>query len=343
MKILCSISGVEFTVEHFPATLYSREVQHPVFHLPQKKLLSYLGKWSAQELTPTDSYLLFLAILNSSDLVEFRVPAFRTELTNSIVAQHMEALAKVVSRINTITNPSIVFPHVAVTPDTKTLSQIGGWIESWQEAYQDYQEGSFREYDSRKLITRESALERLIKNPHLPVSAYSKQIAEWACVAGDFPEHTKLNPLTNTKMPCSEYWKMIIVRCSKEESIFSVPPSDISYLLTYCETNISIGTIYSNALFKVLRHAIQRQKNFLGFGDSDIGTPGAKGTYSILGESDTTESANIKAMIESAPDHEPTLAEYPNKLAYLKAKLRWQVSKKYSASSSSSSTSLSAN
>jgi len=329
MKILCSISGVEFTTEFFPATLYSREVTHPIFHLPQKKLLSYLGKWSASELTPTDSYLLFLSILNSSDLVEFRVPAFRTELTNSIVAQNMEALAKIVSRLNTVTNPSVIFPHMAVTPDTKTLTQVSGWIESWQDSYQEYQEGSFREYDHRKLLSREAALERLIKNPHLPVSAYASKIADWAAVAGDFPEHTKLNPLTQTKMPCSEYWKQIIQRCSREESIFAVPQNDIAYLLEYCETNIPIGTIYSNALFKVLRHAIQRQKNFLGFGDADIGTPGAKGTYTILGTSDTTEKANMQAMIDSAPDHEPSAGEYPNKLAFLKAKLRWQMAVKH--------------
>jgi 3-deoxy-D-manno-octulosonic-acid transferase len=57
-----------------------------------------------------------------------------------------------------------------------------------------------------------------------------------------------------------------------------------------------------------------------------------RGKYQILGADDTTETANIKAMIDSAPETEPTLAQYPNKLAFLKAKLRWQMAKKYSGS-----------
>jgi hypothetical protein len=328
MKILCGISGLEFSCDHFPAYLSSREVTHPIFNLPQKKLISYLGKWASSELTPTDSYLLFLAILNSSELVEFRVPVCRSHETDSIVAQNMEHLAKIVSRLNTVTNPGVCFPHYAIGPETKFLSNIKYWIENWNEAYKDYQDGYSKEYESRKLITREAALERLIKNPHLPISAYASKIAEWASIAGNFPEYLTTSPFSGLKISMGDYWKEIIQKCSREESLFSVPQVDIADLLEHCELNISIGTIYSNALFKVLRHALERQKNFLGLGDMDL----TRGKYQILGADDTTETANIKAMIDSAPETEPTLAQYPNKLAFLKAKLRWQMAKKYSGS-----------
>ena len=328
MKVLCAISGVEFTVEHFPAYLTSREVSHPIFSLPQKKLLSYLGKWASQELTPTDSYLLFLSLLNSSELVDFRVPVSRTLETDSIVAQNMENLAKVVSRLNAVTNPSVVFPRYAVSPETKTLSNIKHWIENWNDSWQDFQDGFSREYDSRKLIVRESALERLIKNPHLPISSYASKIADWASIAGAFPEYLTTSPFTGLKVSMADYWKEIIIKCSREESLFLVPQVDIQDLLDHCESNISIGTIHSNALFKVLRHAIEKQKNFLGLGDMDLG----KIKYQILSTDDTTESANIKAMIDSAPEHEPRPESYPNKIAYLKAKLRFQMAKKYGTS-----------
>lgn len=328
MKVLCAISGVEFTVEHFPAYLSSREVSHPIFSLPQKKLLSYLGKWASQELTPTDSYLLFLAILNSSELVEFRVPASRIEQTDSIVAQNMEELAKVVSRLNAVANPSVIFPRYAVTPDTKNLSNIKHWVENWNQSWQDFQDGFSREYDLRKLRVRETALERLIKSPHLSISSYASKLADWAAVAGEFPENLKISPFTGLKISCADYWKEIIICCTKEESILVVPQKDIEYLLTHCECNIARGTIYSNKLFQVLRHAIEKQKNFLGLGDMDLG----KIRYQILSADDTTESANIKAMIDSAPEHEPRPESYPNKIAYLKAKLRFQMAKKYGTS-----------
>lgn len=329
MKVLCAMSGIEFECQYFPAYLTSREVSHPIFSVPQKKLISYLGKWGRQELTSTDSYLLFLSILNSSELVEFRVPAFRVEETDSIVAQNMESLAKIVTKLNAVTNPSVVFPRYAITPDTKSLTNISHWIANWNDAWQDFQDGYSKEYDNRKLIVRENALERLIKSPHLSVSSYASKLADWAAVAGEFPENLKVSPFTGQKISCSQYWKEIIIRCTKEESIFSVPQRDIEYLLTHCECNISIGNISSNALFKVLRRALERQKNFLGLGDMDLS--GIK--YQILDQSDTTESANIKAMIDSAPEHEPSLSQYPSKIAYLKAKLRWQMAKKYGTSS----------
>jgi hypothetical protein len=37
-------------------------------------------------------------------------------------------------------------------------------------------------------------------------------------------------------------------------------------------------------------------------------------------------------MIDSAPEHEPRIESYPNKIAYLKAKLRFQMAKKYGTS-----------
>jgi hypothetical protein len=328
MKILCAISGVEFTCEHFPGYLSSREVSHPIFSLPQKKLLSYLGKWASGELTPTDSYLLFLAILNSSTLIEFRVPVARNEETDSIIYQNMEQLAKTISKLNVVTSPAAVFPRYAVGPDTKYLTNVKHWIENWEEAFLDFQSGYARDYDARKLITRETALERLIKNPHLPVSSYAAKIADWASVAGNFPDYLTISPFSGLKIKMSDYWKEIIVKCSKEESIFSVPQIDIQDLLEHCENNISIGTIFSNALFSVLRKALEKQKNFLGLGDMDL----SRGKYQILSDDDTTETANLKAMIDSAPDHEPRIEEYPNKLAYLKAKLRYQVARKYGAS-----------
>ena len=171
MKILCSISGIEFNCEHFPGALTSREVSHPVFSIPQKKLLSYTRKWAAGELTTTDSYLLFLAILASSELIQFRVPVSRNEQTNSIVANNMESLVKITAKLNAVTNPNVTFPHYVVSPETKYLTNVNHWISNWEDAYKEFQDGYSRQEDSRKLITREAALERMIKNPQLPISA----------------------------------------------------------------------------------------------------------------------------------------------------------------------------
>ena len=327
MKILCSISSLEFTCEHFPGNLYQGEASHPIFNLPQKKLLSYLGKWGANELTPTDSYLLFLALLNSSELVQFRVPAIRTKETESIIALNMENLAKTVLTLNVTQNPSIYFPSYVITPDTKDLHNVQYWIQNWKDSYQEFKESKSKGLDDRdawkKLDHRQSALERLIKNPHRAISSYSNQLADWAIIAGKFPQSNTISRINNQPCTIADYWKQIIIKASTDEGLFSLNHNDLEELIEHCETEIPIGTIYSNALFKVLRHAKEKHKNFLGLGDL------TETTYEILNSSDSVEDANIRAIIQAAPENMPKLEDYPNKLAYMKAKLRYDMSRKY--------------
>lgn len=326
MKILCAYSSIEFNVEHFPGTFYSREAHHPIFDLPQKKLLSYTGKWAAGELTPTDSYLLFLALLKSSDQVDFRIPVFRAPQTDGIIARDMEFLVRTVIKLNTVTNPNVTFPSYVITPETRYLTNVHYWIENWDDAYKEYlsKATKYNAHDSAKLIHRENALQRMIKNPHKQVRDYASQIAEWAATAGEFPNFLTQSPIYKTQVPISEYWKAIITRCAKEEYLFSIPKQDLVELIEHCEDKIPIGSIYSNALFKLLRKALQKQENFLGIGDMDV-----RSTFQILNDTDTIESANLRAAIDSAPLEEPRQEQYPTKFLYMKAKFRWDMAKKF--------------
>jgi hypothetical protein len=326
VKILCSISGLEFNCDYFPGTFYSKETFHPIFHLEQKRLLPYLKKWSSRELTTTDSYLLFIALLKSSDLIEFRVPINRNEQTDAIIYNNMEFLARTVIKLNTVITPAALFPRYAVTPDTRYLTNVHHWIENWDTEYRDFQNGRKKDYDDRKLVKREAALERLIKNPHKPVSLYAKEIAEWAAVAGEFPKFIIKSPFTNQSINISDFWKDVIIRCAKNELLYSIPQRDLTELIEHCEDKVPIGSIYSNALFKVLRAAHEKQKNFLGLGDFDVGT---RGTYALLTEDTSVESANMRALIDSAPLEEPRQEQYPTKFKFLQAKLKWDMAKKY--------------
>ncbi len=330
MKILCSYSSLEFSCDHFPGSLYSGEASHPIFQLPQRKLLAYLGKWSGGQLTPIDSYLLLLATLKSTELVQFRVPAIRTIRTPAIVATHMEALMTIVTRLNTVQNPAVQFPMVVITSETKGLENIPHWLHNWQESYEDFTSGRRKDYDDRKLVHREMALQRLIKNPHKSVASIAPSVADWAASAGSFPTFSLISPFSGHSIECAEYWKQLIIKCAKEEALFSIARKDLEELLEHCETNIPIGSIYSNALFKILRHALERQKNYLGLGDMDIG----RSTYEILTSEGNVEDANLRAMIQSAPEHEPKREEYPSKFAFMKAKFRWDMSKKYGGKAS---------
>ena len=330
MQILCAYSSLTFEVQHFPGTLSSRESYHPVFDMPQKRLLSNLGKWSSGGLTPTDSYLLFLAVLRSTDLVDFRVPAIRTPATDAIIAQNMEALARTVIKLNSVSNPAVCFPHYVISTDTRTLDNVRYWIENWQDSYNDFVAGRIRDIEGRdewkKLSIREAALQRLIKNPHVSLSSIAGRIADWASIAGSFPSHGTIpSPFSGLQITVSDYWKNLIELCASETKLFSIPRDDLQELLDHCEEHIPIGSIYSNALFKIIRHAMDRQKSFLGLGDLDI----SRSTYEILTSTDSVEDANLRASIQAAPTEEPRQEQYGSKFEYLRAKLRWQMAKKH--------------
>lgn len=331
MKILCSISGLEFDCSYFPGTFYSREVFHPIFNLPQKRLLTYTSKWAGGELTPTDTYLLFIALLKSTDLVDFRVPVSRNEFTNSIIANNMEFLIRTVIKVNTIVHPTQVFHNVVVSPDTKFLTNVHYWIENWDEAYKNFQSGARRDIDDRKLVHRENALQRMIKNPHKSLSEYSSQIGEWACLAGNFPTFLTTSPYSKeSKIPLAEYWKSIISKCAKDEQLFSIPKKDLAELVEHCEENIPLGSIFSNALFKILRYAQTRQKDFLTFDGEDLDVPASgKGSYTILEQGTSAEAANMKALVDSAPKERPRKEQYPTHFQYMRAKLRWDMAQKF--------------
>jgi len=231
----------------------------------------------------------------------------------------MEGLAKTVTRINAVSAPSVQFPRFAITADTYQLQNIHHWIEIWNNCYEDFLTGSRRDYENRKLLHREMALERLIKNPHKPISAYANQLAEWAAIAGSFPP------------PCSEYWKEIIQKCASESGFYGLPLKHIQELLTHCEDEINaIGSIYSHALFNILRTAIQKHNNFLGDEDFEDSP-----TYKFLHDNaeGNVQISNIKQIVDSAALEEPDKKNFTSKFEYLRAKLKWDMAKRYGAGS----------
>lgn len=319
--ISCIYSGLEFKTEHFPCSLKSN---HPIFELPQKKLLGFTAKYFAEELTHTDAYLLFLALLNSTEKVEFRVPAFRTSHTNSLIANNMENLIQVIGAINIIQHPGFVIPSFVISQDTKDLSNISNWIANWEACIQDFKDG-YRTYnESRALINREAALEKLIKNPAKNVSSYAHILADWAEIAGSFPVFEVKTP-DNELISCAKYWKQIISKCVRDDAIFAIPSADLEELIEHCETEITHGSIHAHSLMDLLKSGKKKQQNYLGLGDITL----LNSPYKILDSDGDVERANKLILIESAPTELPTLSAYPSKLAYLRAMVKYNMAQEY--------------
>lgn len=334
MKFICSYSGIECEVSHFPGTIsYHKSVIHPIFHLKQKALFSYVPRALNGELTKTDSYLLYLALFNSTDLIEFRSPALYHPLTASIVAQNLEALAQIVAKMNVLGQHKVTeilnLPRYVISVDTRDLSTSDGWISIWEENYTDYLSGYKKATMVEKLSRRELAIEKMIRSRMEP-SKYSTSLADWASVASDFEKHAWYDVLDENDRPIQmgEYWKRIIKVCSrKDNSFYEIPMIDLNDLIEHLEENLPHGSTSAATLMSILETARKRKQSLTDFGDIDLSS--CEDTFRILDEDASIEDANKLALIHSAPLEEPKLSSYPSKIAYLRAKMNWEMAREY--------------
>lgn len=324
-RLICSKSGVIFNCEHMPLATYN---EHPLFAVPQKRLISLAGTWAAQKLSSTESYLLYLALLDSTGLIHWRAHAsYQGDATDSIVANNMEALLHIIAKINVINHPHFTLPSFAIGPDTAKLDNSKYWIQVWadnySEWYSDYLSSQEREELKAKLDHREVALQRLIKSS-TPVDAYASTLAEWAATAGAFPTSLTLHPITKQQVPLSEYWKQIIRTIANEDKLWRLPRADLVELIEHCEGAIQHGNIYAFTLMKYLRQGIKRYDDYLGFGDIGLSTGGTT-LFTVMPPNSSVESINKAALLATAPTEEPKKNQYPTHFAWLKAYTKWKL------------------
>ncbi len=330
-RIICKYSGVVFNCEHMPLALSSNEYYHPLFSIPKKKLLGLTAAWSANKLTSTESYLLYLSLLNSTDLLVWNSPARFTDKTMQIISNNMESLVQMIGKIDLITHPSFSLPRISVNYDTGDMSTSFYWIQLWLSKYNefmdDYITSQKREVIKEKVERRENSLEKLIKSAFANPQSRANNLADWAALSGNFPDWNTQHPLLKQPVPISDYWQEIIRACVNDESIWRFPKADIEELITHCEDEIPHGSIYAAALMSLLRSGLSKHTNFTGFGDVDLA--GKTTTFKLLSADSTAEDANIRAAIQSAPETEPKRHQYPTVGAYLRAKLNYDLAQKH--------------
>lgn len=311
-KAICAKSGIEFTIQYFPYSFDEGELHHPVFDLSYEQLTSpkLLNKWVNRELTEIDTKLYFLALLHSSNLIAWNTYA---RPTIAVCELNMEPLLDILGWMHTIKHPRLSMPHMAITADTATLDNVRNWIAAWNSAKQDFESG-YKDLSRNQLMLRkEDTLQKLIRDKQKELHDFAGILADWAVLSADFPTFsTTVNGVT---LPISEYWKQILVTCSKTPThIWRLNIDDMRELLQHLEEHLEHGSIYAHATMKLIRDGIATHDNYLGF--------------SIVNYAEDVERANIQILVDNAPATLPRIQDYPNKIAYLKAKICYEQAQK---------------
>lgn len=313
-KIHCSFSGLHLNCDHVPMTLALGEGAHPIFYLPQKKLLGLYSKYCKNHLTDKDSYLLFVALLNTTDSVKFAVPAIYTPSAPGIVARNIGKLVRVIWETDAISIPSFTQPQFYIRAETADLTNVDAWIAAWDQNIKDFKSDYKDSMVWEDLKKAENKLTYLIKSSAKDAK-YATGVATWASKAAEFPPAQ------------ANEWEAIIRKSFNPNAMFSTPKATIKNIKEFCEENIEVGTIHFHALMETLDTAVKNHCDFLGLWDVGESIKGKESPDEQKSRAAAlaTEEEYKQGIIAKAPDRCPAENEYPSKIAYLRAKMAWDM------------------
>jgi hypothetical protein len=318
--LTCAISGLNIEIPHFSDLYISQNKGyfHPIFAASHHQLLKLYNLHCRNMLTAKESYLLFLAFLNYTEQVEWKHPVVRNPndtATIALVNNNFAQLLGVIAQTDSIKHPSFKQPSYIIHSDNAHLVQIPNWIQAWKDNiskfYSSY--ASARERDD--LTKLENKLSKLILIGEKPEN-YSAIVADWAHQTAVFP-YSK-----------AEKYKKIIRTCFNSHKMFYTALADIREVKDYCETNIDADSIHFHALMSALKQGIHNHINYLGGSPLSLGytiLSSERVTDKELTNSKDTSATLINNLITNAPTKEPIESDYPDKLAFIKAKLALRV------------------
>ena len=308
-RVTCAISGLTFSADHGPLTIKAEDGYfHPIFALPYKKLYGLYARHFSGKLTDTDSYLLFLAFLHSTDKINWQHPVQLDPTDRNtilLIDSNIERLVRVIQQTALISIPSFTQPSFIVRKENSSLQEISAWITAWEDNITLFREGYASQKLREDLQKIENKLAYYIKSGMSP-EQYSATIANWADKIADFPQHKK------------ESWKKIIRSCFNTARMFSTSLADLKELKEYCECNIEAGSIHFHTLMEVLKEGISRNINYLGATTGSLG-------YTLLPLEASKEEEIVESIIAKAPQTPPSRLDYTSDADYLKAKLRYKL------------------
>lgn len=322
MDVTCSISGIRFRVPGFNGASLpaNRGYFHPIFASSYKQRYILYKQHVQNQLTATDSYLLFLAFLHSTDKITWNCPAACKPTDTStikLVQNNIRQLIAVNEMTYVIKHPGFKQPSFVVSYDNSRLIQIPNWIKAWQDNITAFNSSRAAIRYRQDLQKIENILESKL-HAGTPLEKLPSIVANWAEQAAEFPA------AKTTK------YKAVIRSCFNDTKMFNTPLALIKEVQEYCYANIEPGSIHFHTLASILKTGAKKHLDYLG------GSPLALG-YTLLDTTDSSTTTNqlISGEIQTqaeldtirakAPMEAPTPAAYPDKLAYLKARLAYKV------------------
>lgn len=326
-RVTCAISGLPIACPEFENLMipHTEGYVHPIFATSEYHLKRLYTKHCQGELTAKESYLLFLALVQSTGCIKWRCPAKldpESPKTIALVESNLKQLLAVIHKTSLILHPKFKQPDYVVTQDSANLACIPSWIKSWNTNIEWFYSKRATDEEIEKLKRLENKLTHHIYSGESP-ARFARVIANWADKAAEFPDDKRV------------LYKETIVNCFSSTKMFNTPLALLRELKDFIECNIEVGSIHFHTLSEVLVGGIAKHTDYLGGSSLALG-------YSLLpslddstgetlkperpkiSEAETKAAADLALIIANAPKELPKREDYASSLEFIKAKLAYR-------------------
>lgn len=323
-KVTCTISGIKMEMPEFSKLHINHTVGyiHPIFVANKKQLMALYKLYAKGECTAKESYLLFLALIHSTGKVKWNATVtldWNSKSGQAFIANTINRLVNSLEKTSVIQHPKFKQPRFVVNMYNSDLSTIHNWVRAWRDNIEAFIANRISLDQHAKLVKVQNKLTHMILTD-TSSPTYVTVLSEWAAMASNFPKEKE------------EEWKKAIRYCFNPKKIFSVNSSTLKEIKEHCETNLELDSIHYSEVMDCLKEGINNQINILGSSLLDLDAQ-----VSLSMNEDSLAKAKLaKASIEkeeklignivsNAPTKEPVESDYPNKAAYIKAKVAYKI------------------
>ncbi len=297
MKVRCKKTNITFKVSSF--NNYFIDSTHPIFNASYDTLMEISKDWHAGKLDETERHLLFVALLDSTSLLEWHSPAVPTDVT---IQKNMQYLLRTTSWINAI-GSRIRLPHIAINHATCSLENVGNWLDSWNNAQREYTTGSHMLSVREKMEKAQIKLRDMIRANKQDSRLYAKHMANWFMIASNAPK------------ALHDYWTSLFML--ERPAIWSASLPDLIELKEHFEEYIPINApICVDCYRHICRLVDECEGGVLKALTGDT-------TYTIV--SDPIEEYNIEVAASYATSEKPEKKDFLQIGDYIRAYASWKL------------------
>lgn len=329
MKSICPYSGLEHVTHAFKGINVTSP--HPVFYYPTDKLLFLAARWNEDHVTWDEKKLLFTAMLHATKLVTFKAPI---NINVETLYKYIDRLREILFWKSSVFAPKPYlskigfsyadgkprngdfdyFPNLVIDASvTSANNNIGLWIFQLEDIRQQSETGRSKSVENRmtpEARAKQDELRRIVRNSMMQSkSGIERKLGVFAINAA--PPKLR-NGAIDTDL--REYWLSLFT--IKAPAIFRVAAIDFEELIEHMVAKLHHGDIGGHHILKHLRAQLKLCKSDEAayFGIDDIST-----------ETNTQYMDELAEAARTAPVLEPVRNDFPNDLAFIKARSIWRL------------------